>query len=91
MNMEKRAPEEIIREFITVNLLAEHKDLLFSDNESLIDSGIIDSFGIMALLGFIEDKFAIKVAGADLLPENFDSIITISAMVGEMVNRQNEA
>jgi acyl carrier protein len=89
--MEKIAPEEIIREFITVNLLAEHKDLHFSDNESLIDSGIIDSFGIMALLGFLEEKFAIKVSGDDLLPENFDSIITITAMIGEIVNRPDEA
>ena len=89
--MEKRATEEIIREFITVNLLSEHKNLVFSNNESLIDSGIIDSFGIMALLGFLEDKFAIKVAGDDLLPENFDSIITISTMVGEISNRQGEA
>jgi len=89
--MENTKTEEIIREFITVNLLVEQKDLLFSDHESLIDSGIIDSFGIMALLGFLEEKFAIKVDGADLLPENFDSIITISSMVGQIVNRQSEA
>jgi len=31
------------------------------------------------------------VDGADLLPENFDSIITISSMVGQIVNRQSEA
>jgi acyl carrier protein len=88
--MEKMSTEEIIREFVTVKLLSDHKDLVFSDNDSLIDSGIIDSFGIMALLGFVEEKFAIKVAGDDLLPENFDSIITISAMIGEIMNRQTE-
>ncbi len=88
--MEKISTEELIREFILVKLLSEHNDLVFSDNDSLIDSGIIDSFGIMALLGFVEEKFAIKVGGDDLLPENFDSIITISAMIGEIRNRQPE-
>lgn len=82
--------KETIREFITVKLLSDHRDLNFSDSDSLIDSGIIDSFGIMALLGFVEEKFAIKVGGNDLLPENFDSITAISAMINEISNRQPE-
>ncbi|MCK4785633.1 MAG: acyl carrier protein [Desulfobacteraceae bacterium] len=88
--MEKMSTEKIIREFIIGKLLSDQKDLVFSDKDSLIDSGIIDSFGIMALMGFVEEEFTIKVAGDDLLPENFDSIITISAMIGEIINRQPE-
>ncbi len=89
--METIGTEKIIREFITSTLLTEQEDFPFSDHESLIESGIIDSFGIMALLGFLEEKFAIKVAGDDLVPENFDSIVTNSAMIGQIVNRQGEA
>lgn len=82
--------KDIIREFITVKLLTEARDFNFSDSDSLIDSGIIDSFGIMALLGFVEEKFAVKVASDDLLPENFDSVISIAAMIKTISNRQLE-
>jgi acyl carrier protein len=44
----------------------------------------------MALMGFLEDKFSVKMSGNDLLPENFDSINTLSAMVDNIIDRQGE-
>ena len=79
---------EIIREFIHTKFITDRNGFQFSDADSLIDSGIIDSFGIMALMGFLEEKFSVEMSGNDLLPENFDSINTLAAMVDEIVNRQ---
>lgn len=82
--------QKTIREFIGAKLLSDQRDFVFSDNDSLIDTGVIDSFGIMALLGFVEERFAIKVSGDDLLPENFDSVHTLSGMIDKLISRQAE-
>ncbi len=44
------------------------------DEQSLIDSGVLDSLGIINLLAFIESRFGIRVPERDIVPENFDSI-----------------
>jgi acyl carrier protein len=52
-----------------------------ADNDLLLEQGIIDSFGIMSLLSFLEEKFAVHIEGDDLTPENFSTIGTISDLV----------
>lgn len=84
------ATNEIIKEFITTKLISDRNGYKLADSDSLIDSGIVDSFGIMALMGFLEEKFSIKMSGDDLLPENFESIISISTMVDSMIERQGD-
>ncbi|MBE0681809.1 MAG: acyl carrier protein [Anaerolineales bacterium] len=70
-----------IRDFITGEILhGTLKDPLH-DQDSLIESGIIDSMGVMTLLAFLEDKFSIQIPGDELLPENFESISTITTLV----------
>ena len=55
------------------------------DDQSLLESGIIDSLGIMKLLSFVEERFEIKISDDELLPENFESIVTISYLVDEKI------
>ena len=57
----------------------ERKGLSLTDN--LIDSGILDSLGIMKLILFLEEKFSVKITDEDLIPENFESIQTINLLV----------
>jgi len=49
----------------------------FDDSVSFLESGIIDSTGILELIGFIQDKFNVKVLDNELIPENLDSIYNI--------------
>jgi len=72
---------DILRQFITTRLIPEGKNVHLSDSDSLINAGIIDSLGILTLMSFIEEKFSMEVQGDDLVPENFDSIKSISALV----------
>jgi acyl carrier protein len=46
----------------------------FTDDDSFLENGIIDSTGILELIGFIEEEFGIEVRDEDLVPDNFDSI-----------------
>jgi acyl carrier protein len=72
--------KEIIREFISEELLHDHNQNKLQDEDQLIEKGIIDSLGIMTLLVFLEEKFSIQVSGDDLVPENFSSITAISSL-----------
>ena len=64
--------EELIR------ILEEVRpDLDFDKEKTLIDSGVLDSFDIITMVGEINDTFGIEINVADLLPENFNSKETI--------------
>jgi len=72
---------EKIRQFIVNELIADGSGSELTDTVLLIDSGVIDSLGIMSLLGFLEENFSIQISGDDLVPDNFASISTISNFV----------
>jgi len=72
---------EIIRHYINSELVSDGGEGAKNDQDPLIEAGIIDSFGIMSLLAFLEEKFAIQISSDELLPENFESIAAIGALV----------
>lgn len=82
---------EIIKEFIVSKIISDGGGATLQDTDPLIDSGIIDSFGIMAVMSFLEDNFSIKIESDELMPENFDSIATMAALVDKKVGLHEEA
>ena len=66
-----------IRSFIVDNFLFGDDDGL-DDQISFLDSGIVDSMGILEIVNFISEEFQVTVADEDLLPENLDSIDNIA-------------
>jgi acyl carrier protein len=62
-----------LRQFITENFLfgQEHA---FSDEDSLLEQGIIDSTGVLELVGFLENEYHVAIEDEELVPENLDSI-----------------
>ena len=64
---------ETIRQFIIENFLFEEDETLHEDT-SFLESGIIDSTGILELVTFLEETFDITVEDEELIPENLDSI-----------------
>ena len=73
--------ERKVRQFIDDNFLFRDEHAALSDSESLIDAGLIDSTGILELVGFLESAFHIRVADAEIVPENLDSIRSIVTYV----------
>jgi acyl carrier protein len=72
--------EKTIRSFITTNFyVAEGMELL--GDTSLLDSGIIDSTGVLEVISFLESEFGIQVADADMVPDNLDSLGRLVAFV----------
>ena len=73
---------ELIHGFIKQRFpLASSKEL--TQELSLLDSGIVDSLGVLDLVGFIEEQFGIEAQDDDLVPENFDSIDALTRFVKE--------
>jgi acyl carrier protein len=69
-----------VRSFITANFYVAEPAAL-REGDSLLDKGIIDSTGIIELIGFLETTFDIKVEDSEMVPENLDSLERISAYV----------
>ncbi|MEI8354773.1 MAG: acyl carrier protein [Deltaproteobacteria bacterium] len=64
---------EQIRSYIVDNFLFGDDNGL-DDSASFLESGMIDSTGILEVIGFLEENFSIKVKDDELIPENLDSI-----------------
>ena len=69
-----------IRDFVVANFLFGEADGLQND-VSFLDTGIVDSTGILELITFLESTFGIKVETEEMLPENLDSVNNVAAFV----------
>jgi len=69
-----------IRAFVVENFLfGDEGDL--RDDTSFMESGIIDSTGILNLIAFLEERFGVSVADDELVPENLDSLARVAQFV----------
>lgn len=75
------AARHLIRQFIRDSFLVDE----FTDDESFLGSGLIDSLGILQLVSFVEAQYGIQVADTDLTPDNFDSVARLAAYVERRV------
>lgn len=70
-----------IKEFVVTNFLFGQADAGLDDAQSFLESGIIDSTGVLELVAFLEQRYGIAVADRELLPENLDSVFNASRFV----------
>jgi len=54
----------------------------------ILDSGIVDSFGVIELVSFIEERYKVQLSGAEMTGETFASIDSIADL---LVARENLA
>jgi len=75
-----------IMEFIKNQLVREKTMKNIGRGDDLIESGVIDSLGILKLLEFLESKFSINISDEELIPENFESIESIESFISRKKN-----
>jgi acyl carrier protein len=73
--------ETEIRGFIVKNFLFGVDDVAIKADDSLLDKGVIDSTGVLEVVGFLDERFGIQVDDNELVPSNFDSIAKLTAFV----------
>lgn len=71
-----------IRTFILENYLFTEDETQLTDDQSLMDTGIIDSTGVLELIMFIEETFGIKVKDDEMVPANLDSVLNVTTFIG---------
>lgn len=76
--------QELVTDYIVNELTSTQEKQNISATDQLIETGIIDSFGIMSLITFVEETFKIKISSNDLLPENFESIQKIACLIDKI-------
>ena len=76
------ALREQIRAFILKQFPIAKKRMA-TDESPLLDSGIIDSLGMLDVVAFLEETFKVSVEDEDLTPENFADIRSLVSFVRE--------
>jgi len=76
--------KEIILEYIIEEYIDEEDDELSFDSP-LITAGIVDSFSMVSLKRFLENKYNISIPDDKATPEAFDSVEKIEALVKEFI------
>ena len=71
--MEEQIKQQIV-DFITTNFLFGDTQTGLAERDSLLETGVIDSTGVLELVAFIEETYGIKVEDEEIIPENLDSI-----------------
>ena len=72
---------DAVKAFVIENFLFGDTSHPLTETDSLIENGIIDSTGVLELVAFIEDRYGITVADADIVPDNLDSLARITAFI----------
>jgi acyl carrier protein len=77
--------KELVRKYVISEYLDEGDEITY--DTPLISSGTVDSFSMVSLLVFLENKFKIKIPPQKATPEAFDSVNKIVVLVNEYINK----
>lgn len=86
----KNTIKQQILEFITTNFLFDDS-IKLGHEDSLLETGVIDSTGVLELVAFIEETYGVKVEDEEIVPENLDSIINITSYVADKLSQSKTA
>jgi acyl carrier protein len=72
--------EDRVREFVLKQFPLARKNGVKPEDKWL-ETGLIDSLGILDMVHFLEQEFSIHVSDDELLPENFQSLASVVSFV----------
>lgn len=73
--------KDVVLEYIVDEYLDEDDEDEVSFDSPLISSGIVDSFSMVSLKRFIENKYSIRLPDEEATPEAFDTVNSICILV----------
>lgn len=75
-----------VREFILQSILIGVMEEPLADDDSFLQKGILDSTGVLELVGFLERHYSITCADHEITPENLDTLNAIARFVQGKLN-----
>ncbi len=73
--------KQAILDYVIKEYLEDDEDEEITFDTELISGGIVDSFSMVSLKRFLENKYEIQIPDADASPEAFDTVNSIAALV----------
>jgi acyl carrier protein len=73
--------ENQLKGWIVSNILLSSGEFPASGTDSLLNTGLIDSLGVMELVMYVRTEFRVEVTPLEVTPENFDSINGLVAYI----------
>lgn len=72
---------DAIKDFILRDIIRDGEVRTLAANDNLIDSGVINSLGIMKIVNFLESNYTISISDDEILLDNFESLAAITKFV----------
>ena len=69
-----------LQTFIAAKILRQPGRTIAAD-EALISSGLVDSFSLMDLALFVEDRFGVRIEDTELNAQTFDSLTQLATLI----------
>ena len=85
--MERAAIERDVRSFLVDEFFRDSTEELSGDGSLL--GTVIDSTGILVLVTYLQERFAIVVEDEDVVPDNLDSVKNVVAYVARKLERKH--
>lgn len=76
-----------VRSFLCENFLFGDDGAQLGDHDSLIDRHVLDSTGFLELIAFLESRFGVRIEDLEMLPENLDSIASVTRLMVRKLTR----
>lgn len=73
--------EAAIEKYIVEEIMMADRNTKIDPDESLVESGVLDSLALLRFINFLEEQFDIVVDDIEVVPDNFESINVASAFV----------
>lgn len=72
--------ETAIKQYLMENMLFSD-EFAYPDDASFLQTGILDSTGVLELVLFVEQTYGFQVAQPDVTPDNFDSVANLAGYI----------
>ena len=79
--------KDVILDYVSKEYLEDDSEPLNYDSP-LISGGIVDSFSMVSLKRFLENKYNIQIPDDKATPEAFDTVTKIASLVEEFVGKK---
>ncbi len=83
-----RSIEPVLAQFVVDELLYDREVPKVEPGEALVNN-LLDSMDILNLVGFLEERFGVRVEDDELVPENFETLRAVASFVsGKLAGRE---
>lgn len=77
-----------LRDFIVTDLLSGTFSGILADDQDLLISGLVDSLGVVRMVGFIEQSMDVTIPPEDVTLENFQTVEKIITYLQQKILEQ---